>query len=222
MSNSTKASVRNWMLAVCAIVFFIVQYACTTKPATQKQEAAYPEAAASIANQQNQRPDPQKQEKAAPEVLAPTEKGEKKPDPEVLALAEKGREALKSGKLDDSLRLLNEAYARARRLKDSNGEITTLTILAELFGRVGDTQQMLKCLNQALAICEAHEEKFLEAGILVNLGAAYRQIGQSGKALEHYERALELWKTLDIHPDARAAGIAVTQGFIDEVKREKK
>ncbi len=211
MNNSTKVA--------CAIIFLIAQYSCATSPA-QKQETgeqhdrgiARPNSATS--------PAPQKQEAADLEALALTQKGKEGANPEVLALTEKGKEALKAGKFDDSLRLLNEAYAKARKLKDGMGEAITLQALASLFGEVGDTQQMLKCFRQALAICKAREEKLFEASILVNMGEVYRQIGQPQEALEHYQQALKVSETIDNEQGKFLAAYA--KGLIEFVKRESK
>ncbi len=163
---------------------------------------------------------PQKQGMADSEVSALIEKGKEKVNPEVLALTEKGKESLKAGKYDDSMRLLNEAYAKARSLKDSMGEVITLQALASLFAKVGEPQQMLRCYSQALAICKAREEKLFEATILLNMGEVYRQIGQPQEALEHYQQSLKVYETID--GELGKFGAAYAKGLIEFIKHEIK
>jgi tetratricopeptide (TPR) repeat protein len=106
------------------------------------------------------------------------------------------------GNIDESIAFLEKAaefyegfwyqYSLARACMESGRSEKTIQVLEKVIGRYGEHR-----LDNPIASVKAH---YL-------LGLAYEQKGAQGKAIEQYERFLDIWKDadpdLDEVPDAR-------------------
>jgi CHAT domain-containing protein/tetratricopeptide (TPR) repeat protein len=91
---------------------------------------------------------------------------------------------------DEARKLFTQAIAMARAAKDLEREAKVLTNLGWLEIEEGESQQGLAYL--LLAQERAQEAGTLGPKLLINLGNAYGSLGERQKALQNYEKALDL------------------------------
>ncbi len=123
---------------------------------------------------------------------APAAPPQSAPHPDVAALLEEADKAGQADNVEDSLRLFNEALAKARTLGDKAGEAITLHNIGLVYHGMEQPQQALRFYEQSLPLTKQVGDKAGEAVTLNNIGQVYDRIGQSQKALLLFEQALPL------------------------------
>jgi len=97
-----------------------------------------------------------------------------------------------TGRLQDALRLYEQALTLTREVGDRATEGTTLNNLGRVYGTLGQKAKALDYYEQALALLREVGDRATEGTTLNNLGRVCDALGQKPKALEYYEQALAL------------------------------
>jgi tetratricopeptide (TPR) repeat protein len=104
-----------------------------------------------------------------------------KPAPEVQALLDKGNQAGAASRLEEALRLFNEALEKSRALGDKSGEGKALRSIGNVYFNTGKPQKALEFYQQALPLYRQADDKAGEGNTLGNIGNVYSTIGQPQK-----------------------------------------
>jgi len=101
----------------------------------------------------------------------------------------KNATAVERSKNDDNAeKSYNKALEFARESKDSFAEAVALADLAWLLTKTGRYDQSLAMAQKALQLAQAHDYRYLHAGILLNLGWNYQELGDFYKSLDAFKR----------------------------------
>ncbi|MBS4164939.1 Uncharacterized protein PRO82_002281 [Candidatus Protochlamydia amoebophila] len=93
------------------------------------------------------------------------------------------------GQHELALPFYQEAQTMAQILKDPKGERLILDTLAEIYTRIGNNEEVIRCYQDALKLTE---EKSEQALIYSGIGEAYASAQQYKEAKEAYGQALEI------------------------------
>jgi CHAT domain-containing protein len=114
------------------------------------------------------------------------------------ALGEREREAdalYSLACVGSDLEQAKEALALFRTLGREHEAGRTLDLLGQIYHFKGDNRRALELYREALAL-NRPGARSAEATTLMNLGMADRTLGDHGKAIAHFQQALDLWHAL--------------------------
>ena len=99
------------------------------------------------------------------------------------------------GNLQEALIRYGEAVEAYDRVRDRSGKARALRGRAWTYGRLGDWETALRFLLQAQRLLEGPAEKQTVVQTHIDIGLAYRRLGQPEEALQTHMKALDLAKT---------------------------
>uniref|UniRef100_UPI003F496D9D AfsR/SARP family transcriptional regulator n=1 Tax=Nonomuraea bangladeshensis TaxID=404385 RepID=UPI003F496D9D len=98
------------------------------------------------------------------------------------------------GRLDDSVRLLNEAISLCRQFGDRGVELECMVLLAAVHRDLGQHAEAIGLAEQALTMSHVLEDRLLQAGALNVLGTVHHDLGRYRDALDRHQAALDASK----------------------------
>jgi tetratricopeptide (TPR) repeat protein len=116
------------------------------------------------------------------------------------------------GRLDDALEHLGRALQAHRLVGSRDGEVDTLTTMAEVHlaaGRYAEAIEVAEVAEVALTLAREVDLRRAEVGILDTLGSTYERLGDYQQALGHHHNAHTLAHQIG-HPMGEANALAGT------------
>lgn len=93
---------------------------------------------------------------------------------------------------DAAVALYEHSSAIAREIGDNFNLVQHLANLANVLNTVGQPQEAIIHLRDALKFAETHQHARAVGALLGNIGNSYRSLGEKDTAIDHYRRALEI------------------------------
>ncbi|MBP0008118.1 MULTISPECIES: tetratricopeptide repeat protein [unclassified Roseofilum] len=117
-------------------------------------------------------------------------------DEAVTGLMRVGEDYVELGDIEQAL----DFFVQARRIYQERnfpeGEVNTLTWIANLYFRSGDYPEAFEFYREALRLTQLINNPHKEAGVWSKLGGIYLELGEREKALASYEQALQIYRNL--------------------------
>ena len=111
-----------------------------------------------------------------------------------------GTQVFPGGSANSSRQIVDLLLQQISQLrKDGNrvGEARSLNLIGSIYASLGEKEQAIEYMNQALALGQAIENKTIEGTALASLGNVYSSLGEKEQAIEYLSRALSLFNSTD-------------------------
>ncbi len=119
---------------------------------------------------------------------------------ELSTLGNQGKMALNKGDNAAAVRIFETALEKVKPINNPTLERSLTMGLATAYSRMHRTNEALELLAKALELAELTEAVAAQGGIYHTIGAVHRRLTQFGKAVQHYQLALELADQVQQHP----------------------
>jgi len=109
----------------------------------------------------------------------------------VVAVLAQGLAFLRLADMPGALKAFGDSAEIARGIGDGKGEAMAVFNQASIFGRMGDSEEVIERSEYALRTFRSVGYRAIDSRLWNNIGIAYKNIGQYEKSLDAYARALE-------------------------------
>ncbi|MBP0027314.1 tetratricopeptide repeat protein [Roseofilum sp. Guam] len=117
-------------------------------------------------------------------------------DEAVTGLMRVGEDYVELGDIEQALYFFVQARRIYQERNFPEGEVNTLTWIANLYFRSGDYPEAFGFYREALRLTQTINNPKKEAGIWSKLGGIYLELGDREKAIASYEQALQIYRNL--------------------------
>ncbi|NOG51186.1 MAG: tetratricopeptide repeat protein [Chloroflexi bacterium] len=116
---------------------------------------------------------------------------------QVTLLRQLGHWEVEEGLLIEAIATYNQALAVYEQRDDQTGQLETLEILSALMEKTENAQASVLMAQRGISIAEAMDDEETRLQLLLTLGDARQQLGESVEAAKAYGQALQIARTTD-------------------------